>query len=310
MQVISQPDQLRSDGRPICGAIGVFDGLHLGHQKVIGSMIEDARRLQAQPMVITFDQHPQSVLAPEKAPLLIYPLAQKLRVIESLGVEAALVFHFDLEFSRQPAEIFAHNLVENFGRLASLSVGGNFFFGHHRKGNAALLQQFGKQYGFAVTAIEPLQNEGHTISSTRVRKAIHDGHLELASQLLGRKYGLASQVIHGDQRGRQLGFPTANLDVAGLVLPPFGVYAARTVVNGLAHPSVLNLGHRPTVKPGGSPTSLEVHLLDYSGDLYDRTVEVQFVQKLRGEEKFPSLDALKTQITRDIQSARSCLSGA
>ncbi len=299
--------ELRGIGKPICAAIGVFDGVHLGHQQVIQRMILDARAHAAQTVVITFDRHPQSVVHPQSAPQLIYTLAHKLKTLASLGADATLLYHFDLEFSRQPAEEFVGRLVHECGTLRSLSVGTNFFFGHQRRGNLALLQELGARHGFNVNGLEPINNHGLVLSSTRIRQHIQTGQLADASQMLGRPYSVFSKVQMGDQLGRKLGFPTANLDILDLLLPPLGVYTAHVLWQNKTYPAVLNLGNRPTLASPTPLPRLEVHLLDFTGDLYGQELEVIFGQKIREESKFASLAALQTQITCDVARAREIL---
>lgn len=290
-----------------CAAIGVFDGVHLGHQLVIRQTVSDAHHRGAMPVVVTFDRHPAAIVAPQRVPPMIQTLAHRLETIAALGIEVACVIRFDEAFSRISGEEFVRQLLRDFGRLHSICVGSAFTFGHQRSGNVALLQRMGAEQGFTVHGLAAVSLDGETISSTRIREAIRAGHLDLAGQMLGRAYVLAGPVVRGDQLGRQLGFPTANLDVAGLALPPEGVYAVEVSVDGRTQQGVLNLGHRPTVQAAAPPLRIEVHLLDFTGDLYGRDLAVTFVQKLRDEQKFPSLDALRAQIERDIAAARRVL---
>jgi riboflavin kinase/FMN adenylyltransferase len=307
MKVIAQPQELTGGGRAVCAAIGVFDGVHRGHQAVIGQAVAEARAKDGLALAITFDRHPQSIVAPQRAPLLIQPLARKLERIAALGVDAALVYHFDERFSRQPAEEFARHLASGLVQLHSLSVGANFTFGHQRGGNVALLKQLGSSLGFSVRDAVPVIHAGEIISSTRIRQAIRAGDLAGVGAMLGRPYAVSGRVETGDQLGRKLGFPTANLAVSGLVLPPAGVYAARVALAGTNHPAVLNIGVRPTLREAAPALRCEAHLLDWSDDLYGRDLEVTCVGRLRDEQKFASLDELKAQITADIQQARAVL---
>ncbi|MGN6552174.1 MAG: bifunctional riboflavin kinase/FAD synthetase [Verrucomicrobiota bacterium] len=304
VNVIRQPSDLAPGKRKVCLAIGFFDGVHLGHQQIIRQTIADARQHDASAVVVTFDCHPSTVVAPERAPALIYSLPQKLRTIESLGADTLLLIHFDRAFSEQPGEKFIRALARDFGSIQSLCVGANFTFGHKRDGNVALLQTLGKELEFTVHGMAAVSLDGKTISSTRVREAIQQGNLDLASQMLGRIYTLAGPVVKGDQLGHRLGFPTANLDVRGLVLPPNGVYAARTKVGQHSFRSVLNIGYRPTLQNPNPSLRVEVHVLDFNGDLYDQELEVAFAEKLRDERKFASLTELQEQIARDVSQAK------
>ncbi len=305
MRLIREASDWQIPDNGVCAAIGVFDGIHLGHQEVILHTVAEARRQSASSVVITFDRHPNSVVAPERNPALIYPLSQKLRVIESLGVDAIRLIHFDRPFSLQTAEAFVLSLARDFGRVHSVCVGSRFTFGHERAGNTALLRKLGAQLGFATHALPPVTLGNHAVSSTRIREAIRTGELLQASGLLGRPYGFAATVVPGDRLGRQLGFPTANLAVDGLVLPPRGVYVVEALWRGAHHSGVLNIGFRPSLRRPEPELRTELHLLDFTGDLYDQEVEIRFDRKLREEIKFPSLEALRAQIARDIAVART-----
>lgn len=304
MKIIRQATDL-AVGRKVCLAIGVFDGVHLGHQQVLRQTITDAQQHGASSVAITFDRHPSSVVAPERAIQLIYSLPQKLRVIGSLGLEATLLIRFDKAFSDQTGETFIRGLARDSGHVHSVCVGSNFTFGHKRTGNVSLLKALGQELKFNVHALAAVSLDGKIVSSTRIREAIRNGNLDAASQMLGRAYALAGVVIQGDRLGRQLGFPTANLDVRGLVLPPHGVYAVQARMDGQTRPAVFNLGLRPTLNNPVPQLRAEAHLLDFNGDLYGREIELTFVEKLRAEERFPSLESLKEQIARDIAQARA-----
>jgi len=305
MNIIRAANELEPGSRKVCVAIGMFDGVHLGHQLVIRQTIEDARQHEGIAVAITFDCHPNSVVAPERNPPLIYSLSQRLRVIESLGIDVALSIHFDQAFSEISGEQFIRALARDFRNLRSLCVGSAFTFGHRRSGNVELLKRLGKELHFMVHGLASVSLDGKVVSSTRIREAIRDGNLDAASQMLGRTYALAGRVIRGDQLGRQLGFPTANLEFAGLVVPPNSVYAAHALVGGRQHRAVVNIGLRPTLQNPARQLQIEVHLLDFSGDLYDQELEIAFVGKLRGEHMFPSLEALRKQIERDIEAAHA-----
>ena len=305
MNIIRAANELEPGSRKVCVAIGMFDGVHLGHQQVIRQTIEDARQHEGIAVAITFDCHPNSVVAPERNPLLIYSLSQRLRVIESLGIDVALSIHFDQAFSEISGEQFIRALAGDFRNLHSLCVGSAFAFGHRRSGNVELLKRLGKELHFMVHGLASVSLDGKVVSSTRIREAIRDGNLDAASQMLGRTYALAGRVIRGDQLGRQLGFPTANLEFAGLVVPPNGVYAAHALVEGRQHRAVVNIGLRPTLQNPARQLQIEIHLLDFSGDLYDQELGIAFVGKLRGEHRFPSLEALRKQIERDIEAAHA-----
>jgi len=302
MKIIRAATELAA-GRKVCVAIGVFDGVHLGHQQIIRQTVADARQHEAAALVVTFDRHPNAVVAPARVPPMIYSLPQKLRGIEALGPDALLLIHFTEAFSQQTGEVFIRQLAADLGQLQSICVGADFTFGHKRSGDVKLLQRLGGELHFTVHGMAALALDGHTVSSTRIREAVRAGELDAAGQMLGRAYSVVGRVIAGDRLGHQLGFPTANLDTADLLLPPHGVYAAHVATGGKTFRAVLNVGHRPTVKSPMPELRVEVHLLDFAGELYGQELEVTFVRKLRDEQKFPSLDALKVQIARDIAEA-------
>jgi riboflavin kinase/FMN adenylyltransferase len=306
MRVLHQPAEALSLGNKACVAIGVFDGVHLGHQQVIRQMIADARHHEAVAIVATFDRHPGVVLAPERAPRLIYPLRKKLEVIEATGADAVWLIPFDLSFSRQTGEQFIRALAAGLGRLCSVCVGGGFVFGAGRSGNVDLLRRLGAELHFTVHALAAVSLDGEIVSSTRIREAIRAGQFDAAGQMLGRAYSLCGPVVRGDQLGRQLGFPTANLDVSGLELPPGGVYAAHAAVESRVHRAVVNIGHRPTLRQAVPQMRVEAHLLDFDADLYGREIELTFVERLRDERQFASTAELRCQINDDISRARHC----
>jgi riboflavin kinase/FMN adenylyltransferase len=307
MKIIHAAKDLQAGRRKVCLAIGFFDGVHLGHQQIIRQTIADARQHEGIALVITFDRHPNSVVAPARVPPLIYSLPQKLRAIESLETHTLLLIHFDKAFSEQPGEAFIRGLANEVGGILSACVGANFGFGHKRGGNVALLKKLGAELNFAVHGMAAVSLDGEAVSSTRIREAISVGDLDAASQLLGRPYSLAGTVIRGDRLGHQIGFPTANLDATGRALPPNGVYAVHAEVIGEANSyrAVMNIGVRPTVNDSQPQRRMEVHLLDFEGELYGQEIELTFVEKLRDEKKFPSLGALREQIGRDIREAQA-----
>lgn len=304
MKILRAATELSPGNKRICLAIGVFDGLHLGHQQIIRQTVADAQQHEATAIVVTFDKHPSLIVAPDRVPSLIYSRSQKLRTIETFGTDALLEIPFNQPFSQQTGEQFIHNLARDFGNIQSICVGADFVFGHKRSGNVALLKKLGGELQFTVHGVAAVSLDGHPVSSTRIREAIRAGDFDAASQMLGRAYSIAGPVIRGDQLGHQLGFPTANLDTPGLLLPPNGVYAAQATVAGRIHRAVLNIGIRPTIHQPTPAPRVEVHLLDFTGDLYRQELEITFVAKLRDEQKFASLDDLKAQIARDISEAK------
>jgi len=304
MKLIHNASDLKPGGKSVCLAIGFFDGVHLGHQQIIRQTIADARQHDALALVITFDRHPNAVVAPDRVPALIYSLPQKLGAIAALGADTLLQIHFDEPFSQQPGGEFIRSLARNAGKIQSLCVGAEFVFGYRRSGNVALLKKLGGELGFTVHGLAAVSLDGQIVSSTRIREAIRAGQLDFVSQMLGRPYAISGRVIEGDRIGQQLGFPTANLEVAGLMLPPRGVYAGRTSVDKKSHPVALNIGLRPTVVSAMPQLRVEAHLLDFTGDLYGRELEIEIGDRLRDEKKFASAAELREQIGRDIAMVR------
>lgn len=306
MQLIRQARDLATGGRKVCVAIGMFDGVHLGHQQVIKQAVFDARQHHGLSLAVTFDCHPATVLAPERAPRLIYSLGQKLREIERLGVDGTLLIHFDKEFSKIPGDRFIRELAASVGQIYCICVGRSFTFGHKRGGNVALLEALGRELHFHVHGLAAVSLNDEVVSSTRIRECISEGNLDSASQMLGRTYSISGRVTRGNQLGRKIGVPTANVDITGILTPPNGVYAVHAAVRGETYPAVANIGIRPTVAQNAEPR-LEVHLLNFDSDLYDEELEVSFVEFIRPEQKFASVEALQSQIQADITTAREML---
>jgi riboflavin kinase / FMN adenylyltransferase len=305
MKIIHAANELKPGNRKVCLAIGFFDGVHLGHQQIIRQAIADAHQHKAVALVLTFDCHPNTVVAPARVPPLIYSLPQKLRAISSLGVDHAWLVHFDKQFSEQSGEDFVRHLVRDLGPIRSICVGADFVFGHKRSGDVTLLKKLGGEFDFSVHGLAAVSLDGRMVSSTRIREAIQTNNLDAASQMLGRSYAICGKVMPGDQLGRQLGFPTANLEVKDLILPPNGVYAGFTKVKGRDYQAVLNIGFRPTMASVQPALRMEVHLLAFKGELYGAELEVEIGGKVRDEKKFASLSELREQIARDVAAVRS-----
>ena len=303
MQLIQNVAELQSKPRKVCVSLGFFDGVHLGHQQIIRQTIADARQHEALALVITFDRHPNTIVAPARVPPLIYSLPQKLKQIELLGIDAVLLLHFDKQFSLQTGEDFVQSLARDLAQIQSICVGANFTFGHKRSGNVELLRKLGAKLNFNVHGMAAVSLDGKIVSSTRIREVIAGGRLDDASQMLGRPYSLSGEVIRGDGLGRKLGFPTANIDVNGLVLPPNGVYAVRALLDRGSYRAVLNIGTRPTLQNAKPRVQVEAHLLDFVEDVYGRILELMFIEKLREETKFGSLEELRQQIAKDVDQA-------
>ncbi len=310
MNVIHAAAELNPGPGGVCLAIGVFDGVHLGHQGVIGRACQEARQRGAVSVVVTFDRHPNAVVAPQNVPPLIYPLSKKLRVMAALGLDAACVIHFDKPFSEISGEQFIRSLARDFKAIRGICVGETFLFGRRRSGDVALLKALGGELGFALHALPDVSLGGQPVSSTRIREAVRAVRFDLAGQMLGRTYTLCGPVIAGARLGRKLGFPTANLDVAGTLVPPAGVYAAEARWGGETRRAAVNIGRRPTVYSSEGGLSVEAHLLDFAGDIYGQEIELTFLKQLREERQFPSEAALQQQIAEDVASVRKAEVGS
>ena len=298
---ISELSKLRG---PLFLAIGVFDGVHLGHQAVISTSAQHARAANGTPIVVTFDPHPEKVLRPKTAPHLLTATPHKIALIRDLGVAHLLIITFDKQFAATEPEEFVHELVEHSKSLREICVGHEWSFGKNRRGNLKLLNQFGARFDFGVVGIPPVTVNGELVSSTTIRKAVETGDLAKAAQMLGREYTVLGTVVSGDNRGKKIGFPTANLSAHNEQFPPNGVYFAEAKLEGVIYPGVVNLGYRPTVDTRKSERILEIHLFDFDHDIYGKGLEVRFIRYLRPETKFESVEALVRQIGLDVKQAR------
>ncbi|WP_052572941.1 bifunctional riboflavin kinase/FAD synthetase [Haloferula sp. BvORR071] len=288
-------------------ALGVFDGVHLGHQAVIGKALAARDAAGGTCGVLTFDPYPIRVLAPEKAPRrLLASLDHKAEILGRMGVDFLLALHFDMARAGQDAEDFVREIIA--AGVATIAVGEDWRFGKSRRGDVAMLERLSQQHGFQLAAMPPVMMDGERISSTRIRQAIRDGSMKAAAGMLGRPYTVEGRVVEGRKLGRQIGFPTANVARGEEQFPPDGVWAVRARAGERLLEGVANLGVRPTVD--GSNRLLEVHLFGFSGDLYGQVLEVEFLQQLRGERKFESIEALKSQIGRDVEQAMYILRAA
>jgi riboflavin kinase/FMN adenylyltransferase len=275
VQLIHRAADLKAGGRKVSVGIGMFDGVHLGHQQVLKQTLADARQHNGISLAITFDRHPNTVVAPAKAPKLIYSLPQKLREIERLGVDAILLIEFTREFSQQPGEQFVRDLVRELGQVYSVCVGNSFSFGHKRSGNVDLLKRLGGELGFQVHGLAAVSLAEQVVSSTRIRERIAAGDLDAAAQMLGRTYSISGRVTHGDKLGGKLGTPTANVEIAGLITPPHGVYAVQVKIGDKLQAGVANLGMRPTLNDANPALRFEVHLLDFFRGFHSRRTTVR-----------------------------------
>ena len=304
MKQLSQANDLNNN-RKVCLAIGMFDGVHLGHQKVLQNAINAASQSNAISVAVTFDQHPANIISPKNAPSLIQTQAQRNRSIELLGVDAILIIKFNEAFSRKTGKSFIQELAQGFGSIHSISVGNDFMFGHNRDGNFQLLQKLSQELNFLTYGLQPVKLNGQIVSSTRIRSALINGKIDDAKQMLGRKFSIEGPVVKGDGKGRKIGFPTANIDTKNLILPPNGVYASYTKFNGKTHKSLLNIGVRPTIIKPNPSIQVEAHILKFNENIYDQVIDIELIEKLRNEMKFESIEELKKQISCDIENAKS-----
>src|SRR6184192_3313586 len=304
METLRSIPELSELRGPVFLAIGVFDGVHLGHQAVISTSAEHARAANGTPVVVTFDPHPEKILRPEAAPHLLTATRHKIALIRALGVGHLLMITFDKQFAATEPEAFVQQLVESSNPLREICVGHEWSFGRNRRGNLELLKKKGAHFDFNVIGIPPVTVNGEIVSSTTIRQAVEAGDLRKAAEMLGREYTILGTVVRGDDLGKRIGFPTANLSAHSEQFPPNGVYFAEAMLEGSVYPGVVNLGYRPTVSTSKSERVLEIHLFDFDRDLYGLHLEVRFIRYLRPEQKFENVDALVRQIELDVHQAR------
>ncbi|HYX28756.1 MAG TPA: bifunctional riboflavin kinase/FAD synthetase [Pyrinomonadaceae bacterium] len=288
--------------RPTVLTLGVFDGLHLGHQLIMKTVVDRAKAIDAAPTVITFEPHPRAVLHPESAPPLLQTFDQKIEALSILGIEQTIIIHFDRAFSHVHAADFLRETVSSRLHAREVYLGRGFAFGHNRDGNIELLRRVSHELGFFADEVPEVRLRGKRIGSSRIRELLLSGRVNLARRMLGRPYGVEGPVVRGDERGKQLGFPTANIEPQNRVIPHRGVYVTATLINGRWRRSVTNIGLRPTFGDTVE-NSVETHVLNWSGDLYGDVVRVRFLRRLRDEKRFGSVDELKSQIESDVRRA-------
>jgi riboflavin kinase/FMN adenylyltransferase len=304
MDVIHFPEDTRPArwNHPVL-ALGNFDGVHRGHRKILERVQRVAGEHGATAVVMTFDPHPPRIVRPDKAPPLLMTNAQKLEALAEAGLHGAAIVRFTPALSRWDPEMFVRTVLVEWLHVSEVWVGANFLFGHDRAGNFSMLRTLGARYGFKAEKIDPVRYKDFVVSSTRIRRLVGEGRVDEAGALLGHQYYVDGTVMHGDHRGRTIGFPTANLCTENELLPPHGVYATTTRIAGVVHASVTNVGTRPTVDDSGR-TVVETHIFNVNRDLYGASIRVGFVQRLRDERAFESLDQLTAQIAADCDRAR------
>lgn len=308
MDVAYYPDAPRPRWPAPIAALGNFDGLHRGHQKVIEQVRARAADRNGTPVAMVFEPHPAEVLRPGKAPPLLMTFDQKIEALDRAGLRGVAVVRFTRELSQWEPEAFVERVLIEWLRVSEVWVGENFLFGRNRAGTFTLLRALGEDRGFRAEKIEPVRYKDFVVSSTRIRHLIAEGRVDEAGALLGHHYTIEGRVVRGDGRGRELGVPTANLDTPNPLLPAYGIYASIAIVDGVNHPAVTSVGVRPTI--GDGRLTVETHLLDGSRDLYGRQLRLAFVKWLREERRFADLDALKAQMAADCDEARGILARA
>jgi riboflavin kinase/FMN adenylyltransferase len=283
--------------------MGNFDGLHLGHRCLIRSAVEDARRLGNLSIVLTFEPHPLKILAPERAPKLILSHKDKMQLLQSFGIDIVVIQNFDAAFADLQPETFVRNVLIGRLDIRKIWVGKDFRFGKGRKGTVADLMRWGAESGFEVAIVEPIVVDGTRVSSSKIRQLIEEGRVDEAQRMLGRYHFISGKVVAGRRRGRELGFPTANIATRTEVIPQDGIYATLFQIGAERLLSVSNIGVNPTFGPG--PRTIESFILDFDEDLYGESVKLSFVKRLRGEKKFASIDPLVMQMGEDVKNARA-----
>ena len=303
MDVLHFPDDPRPPWlrHPVL-ALGNFDGLHRGHLKIIERVKRGAVEHGGTPMAMTFDPHPPRVVRPDKAPPLLMTLPQRLEALDRAGIHAIAVVRFTRELSQWEPEMFVRTVLVDWLHVSEVWVGANFLFGHDRSGNFTLLRTLGQRYGFRAEKIDPVRYKEFVVSSTRIRRLVAEARVDEAGALLGHPYALVGTIVEGKRRGRELGFPTANLQTDNELIPPHGVYATTLTIEGIVRAAVTNIGVNPTFGDGNA-TTIETHVLNYDGQLYGKRVHLGFVQRLRDERRFDDVDALRAQIEADCRRA-------
>ena len=303
MHVIHYPDDPPARWNAPVLALGNFDGLHRGHMKIIDRVRRRAGERGGTPAAMTFEPHPPRVVRPDKAPPLLMTKEQKIEALARSGMQGMAVVRFTPELSHWEPETFVRTVLVEWLHVVEVWVGANFLFGHKREGNFSVLRSLGARYGFRAEKIDPVRYKEFVVSSTRVRRLVSEGRVDEAGALLGHHYFVDGEVTRGAGRGRELGFPSANLKTDNELPPPSGVYATTATVEGIVHASVTNIGMRPTFGDVERPV-IEVHIFDFDRDLYGTRLRLSFLQRLRDERMFPDADALRAQIDADCRSAR------
>lgn len=305
MDIIIGIEHIRRKFRNPVLTLGNFDGVHLGHQKIFEELKEEARKMDGESIIFTFDPHPLQVLAPQRCPPFITPFKKKLMLVERSGIDVIIVATFDLDLANITPEAFVKQILVDQIGAKKILVGYNYYFGKDRRGNVEMLIGLGEKFGFEVKVIEAVKVNDTPVSSSKIRELIQDGQMGQAAQLLGRHYLLIGKVIWGADRGKGLGFPTANLEILNSLYPKTGVYAVEVIMGTKTYPGVANVGYNPTF--GENPLSVEVHILDFSRDIRGEEIQVVFFERIRDEKAFENPDSLARQIRKDVTEARKIL---
>lgn len=290
----------------LCLTLGIYDGVHLGHQKIIRRVVERAKEIGGMSCVVTFDPHPREVLIPDTAPDLLTSTKKKIELLKALGLDAVCLIRFTREFAQVEARKFVKDFLINTLRTRAIVEGYDWRFGKGRKGDVELLREIGKDNGYEVEQVDGVVIDGQIVSSTLIRELVLEGNLDKAAAYLGREHSITGDIVEGSRMGREIGFPTANIEPHHEAIPPNGIYAVRVDVAGERKNGTLNIGVRPTVTEEKKRT-IEVHIMDFYRDIYNEEIEVTFVERLRDEKKFPSVEALTDQIKKDVEKARRVL---
>ena len=306
MKIFRNSEEITPDFHNAYVTIGNFDGVHVGHRYIFNQIIEEARWVGSKAVVITFDPHPKMILHPDRRPFyLITTPQEKMALLEEIGIDGVFLIPFSLEYARTTARAFICDVLWQHFRVRKVFIGHDYTFGYGKEGNQQLLENFGKELGFDVAVIDAVKVRDTIISSTLIRNLILEGRVKDAADFLGRLYNLKGTIVKGHQRGGGLGFPTANLAPEKVLIPRTGVYAALALLNGVRYAAVLNIGYNPTF--GNEELAIEVHLLDFKGEIYGETLQIYFVERLRNEVRFASSEELVRQIQQDVAQGKALL---
>lgn len=305
MKILRGSQNLKDNIKNPVLALGNFDGVHIGHREIFRRVVERAEEIKGNSIVYTFEPHPLRIISPARTPLLLTTFRKKMELIAGSGIDITMCANFTKRFADQHPRVFARETLADKIGVKEVFVGYDYKFGRGREGTIDYLKKMGEEFGFKVTVIDAITVDGQVVSSTLVRDTIEDGDMEKANRLLGRWYSIEGKVVDGFKKGVMIGFPTANIDTSYDLLPHTGVYAARTIVDGEIYDGIANIGFNPTFHR--DRLSVEIHIFDFSRDIYGREIEIIFIKRLREEIEFGSAEKLKAQIKKDIEVTREIL---